>query len=78
MAIKIEAGRKYQTRNGRIVTIHAIVDGGMNDKQEKLPDYGVGALQGEGRHTWSLTGEYERVGVPHTFDLVLDAGKMQE
>jgi hypothetical protein len=72
--IKIEAGRKYQTRNGRIVVIKEIMDGGVNEKQEKQPDYGIGELKGEGQHRWSMTGEYEKLGVPHTFDLVIDAG----
>jgi hypothetical protein len=73
--IEIKVGHKYQTRNGRMVVIKAIADGGRNAKDEPLPPYGVGELQGEGQHRWSMSGEYEKMGVPHTFDLVLDAGK---
>ena len=74
----IEAGKKYQTRNGRMVVINAIADGGVNDKNEPLPPYGVGELAGDGAHTWSMRGEYEngKIGVPHSFDLVIDAGRV--
>jgi len=78
--ITIKEGFKYQTRNGRMVVIHCIIT------PEEGPSYGHGTLlplikgQDETDELWSMTGAYKNgtLGVPHTFDLVIEAGRVSE
>lgn len=74
--IAVRAGHKYQTRNGRIVTIHAIADGGLNDKGEQLPPVAKGVLQGDSAYDWSISGAFKNGngGVPNALDLEREAG----
>jgi len=82
----IKAGMKYQTRNGRMVNIHALAGSEVNGDGDAIPDHGVGVLlppngdvgQGEGDR-WSLSGAYKNgtLGVPHAFDLVHEAGRIE-
>jgi hypothetical protein len=68
----ITTGKKYQTRNGRVVTINEQVPGGLTDRGEPKPDFFTGQMNAHGQDTWSLTGAYKAgsYGVPHMFDLV--------
>lgn len=76
----IQTGYRYQTRNGRVVVIKSIEDGGMNSKGEPLPPYGVGELAGEGRMEWRIDGSIRtgNCGVPSFFDLAYECGKETE
>lgn len=82
-SMTIKENTKYQTRNGRIVVIQQMKQT-QDAEGNELPPYGEGVLlppsgditKGEGDR-WSLYGSYKNgtLGVPNSFDLVMEAGK---
>ena len=72
--MKIDLGKKYQTRNGRVVSIDEIHDGGLDARGEQKPQFYTGVMTGEGVNRWSLDGSFNAgdFGVPHQYDLVFE------
>lgn len=68
--MELKEGKKYETRNGRVVTLDTLINDTDADGAACNARF-RGVLAGDGMFEWDTTGRYMsgQRGVPHVFDL---------